>query len=167
MEMFAKRSPLMKFFARILLVSWSAGIGFYNLLGAETSPTPISVTVLPFAARVGESQAWLSKGLSDLFIRHLAEIPSLAVLERDNIQAFVKELELGDAPLFDQAQALRLGRIAKVKYVLFGNYELRGSRLVFAVYWLDLDSKNILATEEASGPLDQMVSLVRKATERL
>jgi len=151
----------------ILFISLFVGFSFSNHASAEPPPKPITVTVIPFAARAGESQAWLSKGLSDIFIRHLAEIPSLAVLERDHIQAFVNELELGDAPLFDQAQALRLGRIAKVKQVLFGNYELRGYRLVFAVYWLDLDTQAVLATEEASGPLDQMVSLVRQTTERL
>ena len=46
----------MKFFAWILLVSWFAGIGFSTPLAAEPYPTPIPVTVLPFAARAGESQ---------------------------------------------------------------------------------------------------------------
>src|SRR6185437_6711951 len=109
-----------------------------------------TVAVLPFAARSGESQAWLSKGLSDLFLRHLAEIPSLSVLERDHMQAFLSEMDLGQAPLFDEKQALRVGRVARVRDVLYGTYELRGPRIRITAFWLDLDRQTILCTEEAS-----------------
>ena len=51
----------------------------------------------------------------------LAQVPSLAVLEREQLQAFLKEMDLGQAPLFDQTcQALQLGRVAKVEDVLYG-----------------------------------------------
>src|SRR5205823_5244169 len=89
---------------------------------AWAAPTPTPITVIPFAARAGAPQAWLSKGLSDIFIRHLAEIPSLAVVEREQLQEFIKEMDLGQAPLFDQAQALRVGRVARVQQVVYGSY---------------------------------------------
>ena len=132
---------------------------------AWAQPTP--VTVMPFASRAGESQAWLAKGLADLFSRHLAEIPTLAVLERERLQAFLNEMELGQEPLFDQTQALRLGRVAKIKEVLYGSYELHGRQLSVTVFWLDLDKQRVLATAEATGSLDALVPLVQKLTEQV
>src|ERR1044071_8595630 len=120
-------------------------MSFVLLSPSWAASPPMTVTVIPFAARAGREEAWLSKGLSDLFLRHLAEIPCLAVVERDKLQAFLNEMDLGEAPLFDQSQALRLGRVAKVQAVVYGSYEVHASKISMTVFWLDLDKQNVLA----------------------
>jgi len=150
--------PKIALLATLCLASW-------NLAVASSGPTTIAV--MPFAAQEGEREAWLSKGLADLFARHLAEIPAVSVVERETIQSFLNEMDLGQAPLFDQAQALRLGRVAKVREVLYGSYSLRGHRITVTVFCFDLEKKAILSTDADSGSLQDLVPMVRGLTERL
>ena len=81
-----------------------------------------SVTVLPFTSLKGEQQAWLGKGIADLLMSKLIEVDSFSVLERDQLQTFLKETELSQSAFFNQEQVTRVGNIAKVDYVVSGNY---------------------------------------------
>ncbi len=112
-------------------------------------------------------QAWLSKAIADLLIKNLSEVQALTILERNKMQAFSEEVGLGDSALFSQEKALRVGRVAKVQQVIFGNYHLRGERITIQVYLMVLRSQKILRREIASGKLSELRSIVSGLVLRL
>lgn len=134
---------------------------------AVLSQKTTTMAVMPFAAQDGESQAWLSKGLADLFIRHLANIPSISVVERDRLKTFTDEIGLSEAPLFNKQKALEVGRVARVDEVLYGNYTLKNDRITLTIFILNLKTQDILHTEEASGTMAQLRALVEQLTRKL
>jgi len=121
-----------------------------------------TLTVIPFASLSGEREGWLSKGIADLLIRDLSEVRGLTILEREKMQVFAREVELQQSGLFNQEGALRLGRVAKVKEVIYGNYHLQGHKISINIFLLNLEHQKILQKESISGRLKDLRSLVRK-----
>jgi TolB-like protein len=120
-----------------------------------------TITVVPFAALDGERQAWLGKGIADLVMRRLAEAASLVVLERERLQTFLDEMELQATGLFDQGLALRVGKIAEVEQVVYGNYALAGGRLAINLIAVDLATGEPFARHGVEGSLGELQVLTR------
>ena len=145
---------------------WFIGILFMVLVAipiqgyAATRPT--TLTVMPFTALQGQSQGWLSKGLADLLTKNLGQVDSLVLLERTRMQAFVDELELSQSGLIEKSQALRMGRVARVEQVLYGNYSLSGDEIRLNVFLLETDSQDIIQTAQISGKLKQIRNLAQQ-----
>ena len=143
---------------------WIIGVLFILLVdipGYAGNP-PTTLTVMPFAALQGQSQAWLSKGLSDLFTKNLGQVDAFVLLERTRMQAFVDELELSQSGLIDKDQALRMGRVARVEQVLYGNYSLSGDEIRLNVFLLKTDSQEIIQTAQISGKLKKIRNLAQQ-----
>lgn len=126
----------------------------------KQEPSTTTLTVGPLIAR-REDQTWLNKAIADLLIKNLSEVQSLVVLEREKMQTFSKEIELGDSAVFSQEKALRVGRVAKVETVIYGNYLLSGNRITISIFLLDLDTQDVLQTEEITGDYDQLRTLIQ------
>jgi len=128
----------------------------------EDSARPTTVTVMSFVPRSGPGQAWLSTGLADLLIQDLAQIKSLAIVSREQTQVFARELELGDSALFGPETALRMGRVAKVDRVVYGQYAVSGDRITILIFVLDMGRQEVIQREEVAGSLRDLRALARR-----
>ncbi len=124
-----------------------------------------TMTVGPLVAKRGD-QAWLSKAIADLLIKNLSEVQSLVILERERMQAFSDEVGLTDSALFNQEKALRVGRVARVDQVVYGSYELKGGIITVSIFLMDLETQNIVLTDQISGSYDQLRSLMKQLVFR-
>ena len=152
---------------RYPLLTWAACIALGALvMNAPKAETPAitTITVVPFTALGGEREAWLSKGISDLIMRRLAEVDTLAVLEREQLQAFLREMELQASGLFESDEALRVGTVAKVEQVIYGNYALERDDIAINLLAVDLETQEVFQRARVSGPLDALHDLVRTLT---
>ena len=109
-----------------------------------------------------QDQSWLSKAIADLLIQNLSQVQSLTVLEREQMQAFSQEIGLGESGLVNQEKALRVGRVARVERVIFGNYLLHDSDITISIVLLDLNTQGVLQTQEITGPYQQLRPLVQR-----
>ena len=121
---------------------------------------PITVTVVPFASADVGQDAWLGKAIADLLSRKLAEAPSYVVLNRDMLQTFLDEMELQASGFFTQAEADRLGRIAKVEQVVYGNFRRQNNSLAINLLLVDLATQQGIKRAQVSGSLEAMHELV-------
>ncbi len=121
---------------------------------------PITVTVVPFASADVGQDAWLGKAIADLLSRKLAEAPSYVVLNRDMLQTFLDEMELQASGFFTQAEADRLGRIAKVEQVVYGNFRRQNNSLAINLLLVDLVTQQGIKRAQVSGSLEAMHELV-------
>ena len=109
-----------------------------------------------------QDQSWLSKAIADLLIQNLSQVQSLIVLEREQMQAFSQEVGLGESGLVNQEKALRVGRVARVERVIFGNYLLHDSDITISIVLLDLKTQGVLQTQEITGPYQYLRPLVQR-----
>ncbi len=121
-----------------------------------------AVTVMPFTAAEGGGEAWLGKGIADLLMRDLAEADAIAVLERDRLQVYLQEMELQSSGFFDQSMALRVGEVARVDEVIYGNYRLQRDRLTINLLAVDLDTHELITLEQVAGGLADLRQLARR-----
>ena len=86
---------------------------------ATTSATAVAapaadkatVTVLYFDNDTGDaSLTYLGKGLADMMITDLSAVAALQVVERDKLEALLKELKLQGTKYFDPGTAQQIGK---------------------------------------------------------
>lgn len=117
-----------------------------------------SVTVMPFTALEGDGEAWIGKALSDLVAQKLAASPQFDVLERDKLQAFLKEMELQKSGFADAEAIKRLGGLAQVDAVIYGNYRQDGDRITLHLLEMDMKSQAIIQQAESDGKADDLAA---------
>ena len=131
---------------------------------APNDVTTVTVTTLTTLRR---DHAWLGKAIADLLIQDLSSVRSLVILERERMQAFSDEVSLGESALFDGEIARRVGRVARVDKVLFGNYELRGRRIEIEVSFLDLETQRVERRIRTSGRRSDLRRLIQELALRV
>ena len=121
-----------------------------------------SVTVMPFADMEGKSEAWLGKALADLVAQKLSASPDFDVLERDKLQAFLKEMELQKSGFAEAEAVKRVGGLAQVDDVIYGNYTLDGNDIKVHLLEMDMKSQSIVQKADADGKADDLAAVADK-----
>jgi TolB-like protein len=121
----------------------------------------LTVTVLPFSSHGTKDQAWLGKGIADMLMQDLAGVDGLIVLERDHIQTLLEEMELQDSAFLEQ-QAVRVGKVARVDRLVFGNYIIKQDNITIELMLVDLATQSIIQQQHASGTVDTLHQLVSR-----
>lgn len=87
----------------------------------DQAPTPI--TVLYFDNNSGDaSYDALGKGLADMMITDLANLPSVRVVEREKLQALLTELKLQRSKYFDPKTARQIGMGVGAQFAVTGSF---------------------------------------------
>lgn len=98
---------------------------------AATAPAPQTVGVFPFLAVTEDAELKpLGSALAELLTTDLAQTDRLRVLERTQVQALLREIELGESGRVDSVTAARSGRLLGAGRVVQGRVEPAASDLV-------------------------------------
>lgn len=130
----------------------------------DTRPT---VAVLPFVnSAIGAANAELaplSKGIADLLIIELAQNTGIRVVERENIEAILREQNLARDGRVDDATAARIGRILGAKHMITGSFVTdRSGTMVLTLKTIDVETSRISWTHMDRDRTDNFLSLVSK-----
>ncbi len=130
----------------------------------DTRPT---VAVLPFVnSAIGEANvelAPLSKGIADLLLTELAQNPGIRVVERENIEALLKEQNLGRDGRVDDATAARIGRLLGARHMVTGSFITdRSGTMVLTLKSIDVETSRIEWTHVDRDKTDNFLALVTK-----
>ena len=148
---------------RVAVVNFAATGSQHDAPRGEDTATVTVLSPTPAESR----DAWLSKAIAGLLIQTLSEVRALEILERERMQTFLDEVELGESALFAEERALRIGRVAQVDQVVFGNYQKQNGRIAITLFLLELETQQVLASEQVSGTVEQLRALVHKLVLRL
>ena len=127
-----------------------------------------TVAVLDFVNRnLTDDFGWLGKGLSDMVIHDLRLSGQFAVVDREQLQAILREQQLGQLGLIDKATAPRVGRIAKADLLLFGTYESAGGQVTLEAELLQIPEGKSLTVAQVSGPLTRISELEEELVSKV
>ena len=111
----------MSVLARIVfLVSMTSLLASVPLAEAKERPT-VAVLYFDYDGKDAEL-GMLRKCLAQLLIKDLAEYDKITVLERERLEALLKEIKLGKSGYINKQTAQKLGRGVGARYMVLGSY---------------------------------------------
>ena len=132
------------------------------VLSASLSAAPCAggcrVAVHYFDNRTHEAE-WdvLCKGVADMLITDLAQVPGLTLVEREKLDAVVGELKLQHTQWFDPKSAQQVGRLLGANVVVTGQFLEVKPTLAIEARAVEVGSGKVLATTRVSGPYSSTV----------
>lgn len=126
------------------------------------------IAVLPFENSSGlEKLEPLEKGLRDIIMGDLAETEGIAVVERENLDKVVKELEINLLGLIDSKTQIKVGKLVGANIMLVGGFSLVDSTMKINAHLLDIETTELIKSEEVKGKVTDIVQLSRELTLKL
>jgi TolB-like protein len=109
----------------------------------------------------------LKKGLADMLITDLSNINMLNIVERDKIEALLKEQKLNNSKDFDSNTASKVGKLLGAQIILTGGYfEMLGSLRVDARF-IDVETGKILKADGVDGESKNFFKLQKQLTWKI
>ena len=126
----------------------------------EAAPEPaVTIAIAYFDNNTGDSSLDpLRKGLADMLITDLSQVPDFAVVERSRLEDVLKELKLSESRFVDPKTAQKLGKGLAAQYIMTGGYVLNGTafridaRVIHVQRGSLWPAKKLTAPETTSSP---------------
>jgi len=159
----------------ILLVAGCAG---RNGRTAATAPpmasldrVPETLAILPFENNSVTDPATyepLSRGLAAMLITDLTNSrTSLKIIEREKIQAILKEIALSQSGSVDNATAVQVGRILGAQAIAFGSFMVLGPQVRIDLRIIKTETSETLLGDSVRGKSNAFIELERRLADRI
>jgi len=163
--------------AVIMLFAGCAGVKKEDIkVKAETvlvivDQVPKTMAVLPFennSVTDPDRYAPLSKGLSAMLITDLKNSStSLQLIERDKIQALLKEIALSQSGSVDQSTAVRAGKILGAQSIVFGSFMVLGNQVRMDVRIIKVETSEVVMAESIVGDSGGLMNLAMELAGKI
>ncbi len=101
---------------------WAAGILFAQNDGR---PALVTLAILPFENLTGNTDdSWLSRGFAEELTAALSGVPSVRVIERNQLDRVLREQDFQLSDVSDPSNGIRLGKLLAVQKLLLGSYQV-------------------------------------------
>lgn len=122
------------------------------------APRQNTVGLLYFDVAGGDaSLAILRKGLAQMLIADLADVPTAAIVERDALQAVLSEQKLDRDLKMDPATSARVGKLLGARYLVLGTVFSLQDRLAVAAKVVDVQTGVVVQGVSRDGKLDDFL----------
>lgn len=109
----------------------------------------------------------LKKGLADMLITDLSNVNMLDIVERDKLEAIMKEQKLSNSKDFDPNAAAKIGKLLGAQVILTGGYfELMGSLRIDARF-IDVESGKILKSDGVDGQTSSFFKIQKQLSWKI
>jgi len=136
-----------------------------------TDQAPKTMAILPFennSVTDPEKFAPLSKGLSAMLITDLKNSStSLQLIERDKIQALLKEIALSQSGSVDQSTAVRAGKILGAQSIVFGSFMVLGNQVRMDARIIKVETSEVVMAESIAGDSGGMMNLAMELAGKI
>lgn len=119
-----------------------------------------SLAITPFVSSMRGEDAWIGKAIADLLARKLATTSDYQLLERTRLQSFLDELELQESGIVGAEDARRLGNVAQVDQVIYGNFSRTGGELEINLILVELRTQSVLQRQSVDGDVETLQQAV-------
>ena len=126
------------------------------------------IAIIYFDNSGGESTMdKLKKGLADMLITDLSNINMLNIVERDKLEAILKEQKLNNSKEFDPSTASKVGKLLGAQIILTGGYfEMAGSMRIDARF-IDVETGKILKADGVDGTTSSFFKIQKQLSWKI
>lgn len=131
--------------------------------GPVIDEIPKTLAILPFennAVTDAERYEPLSRGLAAMLITDLQKSgSSMKIIEREKIQALLKEVALSQSGSVDKETAVKVGRILGAQTIAFGSFMVLMDQVRIDVRIVKTETSEMLMAESITGRSDAFIAL--------
>src|SRR5262249_20776111 len=109
----------------------------------------------------------MRKGLADMMVTDLVAWDGVTVVERDKLEAVLKELQLQQSKKLDPSTAVKVGKLIGAQYTLTGAMALQGSQLRLDAKLISVKDGTATATASTTGEKDKIFDLEQELVTRI
>src|SRR5687767_2397263 len=132
------------------------------------APAPKTVAVLNFDNNSGRSDyEHVGKGLAAMMISDLGGVPALQLVEREKMEALLKEQSLQRSSLFDSTTAVRTGKLIGAEYIVVGSFAAVQPSMRIDTRVIRVETGEIVKTARVTGKEDKFFDLQQKLAKEL
>lgn len=126
------------------------------------------IAVLPFENSSGlEKLEPLEKGLADLLIADLAKAEGVTMVDRESLKRIAREQRISLRGLVDKKTQVKVGKLVGANIMLAGGFSLVDSTMKINAHLLDVETTELIKSEEVKGKVTDIVQLSRRLTLKL
>lgn len=130
---------------------------------SSTAHAATTISVLYFDNDSGDPAfATLGKGLADMMITDLSNVPGIQVVEREKLEALLSELKLQRTRYFDPKTAQKIGKGLAAEYVVTGSFVSVSPMMRLDVRLLRISTGEIVKAHQVTGKKDQFFDLYQR-----
>lgn len=134
---------------------------------ADKNNTP-TVAVFPFKVLNKEERyVHLGEGASEAIINKLVNDKSLRTVEESQLDKAVSAIARNQSGLFEEESYLQVGQMVDARYVVIGSAQVMQEEIAISARVLEVESRQLLASERVFGPLAQTFSLYDELAAKL
>ena len=127
-----------------------------------------AIAVLPFENSSGlEKLEPLKEGLRDLITADLSKVKGITVVERENLERIIKEQKLSLEGLVEKKNQIKVGKLVGANVMLAGGFSLSDSKLKINAHLLDVETTQLVNSEEVTGEVSKIIDLQRQLVLKL
>ncbi len=125
-------------------------------------PSHVVVAVVYFDDRTGAPElSWVRKGMPDMLVGSLAQVPSLLVVQRERLDEVLKEQTLHLSGRVADDSAIRVGRLTGATVLVTGSVAATAGIVRIDTQLLNVETGVILGTAAAEGPVSDVLNVGR------
>jgi TolB-like protein len=131
----------------------------------------ITLVILPFENNsVTDAERFepLCKGLSAMLITDLSQSQSrLRVVERERIQAILKEIALGQSGAVDESTAIEAGRILGARAIAIGSFMVIRRKVRIDTRIIEIETSRLMMADSIMGRSDDFMNLEQELAQNI
>lgn len=129
---------------------------------------PPAVAVLPLQKAAASAQYdGLGRALAGMLVSDLSTLPTLRLVERDQLDALLSELKLGEGGFVDPKTAQKLGKGVGARFVVTGSFTVLDPTFALDARIVQVDTGEIVKAADASGTVAEFVAVEKDLVEAL
>ncbi len=132
---------------------------------------PKTLAILPFennSVTDADRFAPLSKGLPAMIITDLNKNGSgLKLVEREKIQALLKEIAFGQTGAVDETQAVKVGKILGAQAIALGSFMVLGKKIRMDVRLIKVETSELVLAEAITGESEDFMRLEQNLAAKI
>ncbi len=129
---------------------------------------PPSVAVLPLQKGAGSAQYdGLGRALAGMLVSDLSTVPALRLVERDQLDALLAEIKLGDGAYLDPRTAQKLGKGVGARFVVTGSFTVLDPSFALDARIVAVETGEIVKAADAHGTVEDFVAVEKELVEAL
>ncbi len=135
---------------------------------AARAAEPPTVAVLPLQKGAGSAQYdGLGRALAGMIVSDLSSLPTLRLVERDQLDALLTEIKLGDGGFIDPKTAQKLGKGVGARFVVTGSFTVLEPNFLLDARVISVDTAEIVKAADAQGTVEDFVAVEKELVESL
>ncbi len=110
----------------------------------------------------------LGRGIADFLIADLAGNPALRVVERQALDAIMKEQDLGSTNRVEVETAVKVGKLLNAHYMVLGGFIAQPNGTVsLNARAVEVETSRIVHVDQVSGKTEAFMDVIRQLSDRM